>query len=300
MLPSVGISDGERNREMDVVVAHPRDGVAVIEVKGHRPTVREGLWYAHGRPMEPQPHEQASDNAYALRTKIRDFHPALRGVQVAYAVAFPNVASIDGRLPTDVDRTEVFTAAELDDCLDAVERLVFRRSGNRARRVRTPEADRAPPSQLRVHLRAGGTGAPRAASSTTSVPARSRPSSRSTSTGRSASPAPPVLARPASPRRGLVAPFCRDERVLLTCFNRPLAESLRSRLGESEQHRIGAFHEIALDLDGMPPLDVPDTADRRVLGRGRDRTPPRPLARDHRPVRHDRRRRGTGLPSELD
>jgi len=50
--------------------------------------------------------------------------------------------------------------------------------------------------------------------------------------------------------------------VLLTCFNIPLAESLRDRLGESDQLRIGAFHEVARELDGMPPLDVPDTASR--------------------------------------
>ena len=54
----------------------------------------------------------------------------------------------------------------------------------------------------------------------------------------------------------------RGERVLLTCFNIPLADALRSRLGEGDELRIGAFHEIALNLDGMPPLDVPDDADR--------------------------------------
>jgi hypothetical protein len=73
----VGLSDDDRDREMDVVVAHPRDGIAVVEVKAHRPTIRDGLWHAYGRPMEPQPLGQARDNAYALGRRIRAFHPTL-------------------------------------------------------------------------------------------------------------------------------------------------------------------------------------------------------------------------------
>ena len=71
VLPSVGLSDDDRDREIDVVVAHPRDGIAVVEVKAHRPTIRDGLWHAYGRPMGPQPLDQARDNAYALRRRIR-------------------------------------------------------------------------------------------------------------------------------------------------------------------------------------------------------------------------------------
>lgn len=72
VMPSVGLADVDRDGEVDVVVAHRHDGVAVIDVKGHQPTVRDGLWYAHGRPMQPQPHEQARGNALAGRTACRD------------------------------------------------------------------------------------------------------------------------------------------------------------------------------------------------------------------------------------
>jgi len=46
-----------------VVVAHERDGLAVIEVKAHTPQIRGGVWCAHGSPMEPQPLAQARGNA---------------------------------------------------------------------------------------------------------------------------------------------------------------------------------------------------------------------------------------------
>jgi len=263
VLPSVGISDGERNREIDVVVAHPRDGIAVIEVKGHRPTVRDGLWHAHGRPMEPQPHNQASGNAYALRERIRDFHPSLRGVQVAYATAFPNVASIEGRLPTDVDRFEVLTAADLDECLDSVERAVFRRSGTelgefgiqKLIELLRPNCEFVyEPEALARHAR----------SKLDAICARQIEALESLDLNRRVC----VTGAAGTGKTRLVSAWTRrallrDERVLLTCFNRPLAEALRGRLGESDEHRIGAFHNIALSLEGMPALDVPDDADQR-------------------------------------
>src|SRR5690606_39050254 len=84
----------------------------------------------NGAPMGPQPHEQARENAYALRRRIRAFHPTLARVRVEYAVAFPNVVDIRGHLPVDVDRTQILTSTDLDDCLDAIERMVMRRSGS--------------------------------------------------------------------------------------------------------------------------------------------------------------------------
>ncbi len=262
VLPSVGLSDADRDREIDVVVAHPRDGIAVIEVKGHQPSVREGLWYAHGRPMEPQPHDQAAGNAYALRNRIRGFHPTLARVLVEHAVAFPNVAGIDGHLPTDVDRPQVITSADLDECLDAVERLVFRRSGTplgdfgiqKVVELLRPNCDfRYEPETFARHARARlDELCVRQTQALESLDLNRRVCvTGAAGTGKSR------LAS-AWARRALL----RDERVLLTCFNIPLAESLRQRLGQSDLLRIGAFHEVALQLEGMPPLDAPDTADR--------------------------------------
>jgi hypothetical protein len=45
----------------------------------------------------------------------RMVQPVLRDV--------PNVAEIDGQLPTEVDRTQILTFGDLEECLDAVERL---------------------------------------------------------------------------------------------------------------------------------------------------------------------------------
>jgi len=54
VIPNVGLT-GQRDRQMDIVIAHQREGIAVIEVKGHRPNIRGGIWCSNGRPIKPQP-----------------------------------------------------------------------------------------------------------------------------------------------------------------------------------------------------------------------------------------------------
>ncbi|CAN0270951.1 unnamed protein product, partial [Phaeothamnion confervicola] len=53
ILPDVGIT-GPRDRQIDLVIAHPDEGIAIVEVKGHRAKVVEGMWCANGKPLEPQ------------------------------------------------------------------------------------------------------------------------------------------------------------------------------------------------------------------------------------------------------
>jgi len=103
VIPDVGLT-GQRDWQMDIVLAHEREGIAVIEVKGHRVSVIGGLWCSHGRPMATQPLAQAKGNAYALRDRLRSCSRELAHVQVEYAVAFPNTFRVVGDLPPDATR----------------------------------------------------------------------------------------------------------------------------------------------------------------------------------------------------
>ena len=61
VIPSVGIFGASRDFEMDIVLVHERDGVAVLEVKGHRPEIVGGVWMNAGEPMNapaPGPGEE--------------------------------------------------------------------------------------------------------------------------------------------------------------------------------------------------------------------------------------------------
>jgi hypothetical protein len=61
-------------------------------------------------------------------------------------------------------------------------------------------------------------------------------------------------------RRALIA---RNERVLVTCFNEPLADQINGYLGGYENVVAGAFLTVARSFDGMPHLEEPSemTAD---------------------------------------
>ncbi len=117
VIPDVGIA-GVRDHQIDVVIADERDGVAVIEVKGHRADLRAGLFQSANHPLDPQPHVQARKNAYALRDLLRAASPALKHLRVEYGIVLPNTGSLRGRLPPDLLATQVMTGAFFDDPAD--------------------------------------------------------------------------------------------------------------------------------------------------------------------------------------
>ncbi len=167
-------------------------------------------------------------------------------------------------VPTEVDRTQILTFGDLEGCLDAVERLVTRRFGQHPLgefglqkvidllrpncEFRFEAEARARLARMRLEVICD--------QQVTAL--ESLDMNRRVCVTGAAGTGKTRLAT-AWARRALL----RGERVLLTCFNIPLAEALRSRLGESDRLRIGAFHEVALDLEGMPALDIPDDADRQ-------------------------------------
>jgi hypothetical protein len=53
-------------------------GVVVVEVKGHRVGIRDGIWIGQeGTPLKPQPLDQAKNNSMALQRLIRREIPGL-------------------------------------------------------------------------------------------------------------------------------------------------------------------------------------------------------------------------------
>jgi hypothetical protein len=65
--------------------------------------------------------------------------------------------------------------------------------------------------------------------------------------------------------------FGRGERVLLTCYNEPLAHRMVEQMVVDDDLQIGPFLRLALTLEGMPSLEVPTEADHewwtiRVVG----------------------------------
>jgi hypothetical protein len=80
--------------EADLVVFHPHYGLVVFEIKAGAVDVREGEWfYASGRSMKQSPFSQARRNRYALTDKLiqRFGKSSFEALTLTHAVWFPDV-----------------------------------------------------------------------------------------------------------------------------------------------------------------------------------------------------------------
>ena len=262
VLPDVGLS-GHRDYQMDIVIAHEKDGIAVIEVKGHSGvSIRNGRWVHAGSELNPQPFSQASTNSYALRDRIRAESPEFGRIEIKSAVAFPNAMQVAGNLPPEIDPAQLITSNDLGDVRDAIDRLMSYRplspigtAGLKALvDMLRPDADlewdpaaRMKLAQARLEKICGH-----------QVRALERlDTNRKVMVTGGAGSGKTRLAMAWALRAHM-----RGERVLLTCYNDPLGGMMRSRLPEDERLMVGPFLEIALSLQGLPVLPIPENADR--------------------------------------
>ena len=262
ILPDVGLRASQRDHQLDVVLVHADWGVVDIEVKGHRMRVRDGVWCSGSRPLDPQPMQQAHTNAYALRDMLRALGGELGWLDVEYGVALPNTIEVDGVLPPDTSVVQLLTAGSLEDPQDAIVALVRDRRGGQALSAATVEAIVA---TLRPDVEFAWDPDARARSArerldeicdhqvaaleTLDANRRAYVSGRA-GTGKTR------LAMGWAGRS-----YRGGERVLLVCYNDPLASAMRARMPADEDLVIGSFLRVAFELDGMPPLSIPDNAD---------------------------------------
>ena len=250
-----------RDYEIDVVLLHETDGIVVLEVKGHKVRLNGGIWYGSSGPLKPQPFAQAKDNAYKLREiLIKKDKPLFQGLPVRYGVIFPNTTSFVGELPADIEREQLLLGTDLEDIKYAVDELI--RVTGRGLKMRREHmeavidflcpnaefswdpADRLRQSRQRME-----------ALCASQVRALERlDANHRVFVSGGAGTGKTRLAL-AWARR---AAFARGERVLVVCFNEPLADQIREFLGEDDDLVVGAFLTLAQTLEGMPYLEKPD------------------------------------------
>jgi hypothetical protein len=262
IIPNVGMS-AHRDFQLDIVLLHPEQGVLNLEVKGHRIEVRDGIWRSGRHPsqrLQPQPYQQAQSNAFALRDFLRS-ECDLPNLHVEYGVAFPNTTSFDGRLPPEVNRAQLLIGPDLEDAQHAVDLLMTHRWGNQT--LKQDEIESI------VHVLC-----PTATFSWDPLAQTSSARSRlddiceeqiKAMAGLDLNTRVAVTGAAGTGKSRLAASWAlrslhRDERTLVTCYNEPLAAQLRRRLPEDDSLRIGAFLTMALNLEGMEPLDPPADA----------------------------------------
>ncbi len=255
ILPSVGLRIADRDRELDVVLIHETYGIVDIEVKGHLVHIARGQWCRgeYDEPLVPSPPWQAKGNAYALRDHLRTVFPGLVHLEVSWGIVFPNTETVRGNLPPEVTREQVLTRVDLDDVAEAVEVLASQRYQTQVLtsddisqivEVLRPDVEFTwdPAAQMaRTRRRLDDLCATQIQVLQELDANRRVVALGAAGTGKTR------LAMAWALRA-----YATERRVLLTCYNEPLAAHLQDALPEDPDLRVGPFLRLALDLDGMP------------------------------------------------
>jgi len=115
--------DGDPDVECDFIITKLNSGILVLEVKGGRWDMKEGVWYCYGKriPPDKNPFIQASDHKYKLLPFLKlDSRWEREWFPVDEAVALPET-----RLVKDIPGiAEVLTEDEMGNILVWVERTL--------------------------------------------------------------------------------------------------------------------------------------------------------------------------------
>lgn len=152
LLANVGFTDSQGEREIDLLVVWPGQGVAVIEVKGGVVSIEDGEWVQTGaghHRLHRSPVVQAQDAKHALE---RWTHGRLsnRIGRMAHMVALPFTKEPDGWDVPDAPRDLMIFGDDLDNVTDNI-RTALDPSG---RPVRFPAIDATAAGYLVKQLRA--------------------------------------------------------------------------------------------------------------------------------------------------
>jgi hypothetical protein len=120
LLHSIALQDGPDQREVDLLVAWPGHGMAVVEVKGGAIRCTDGVWAQSGNAMSQSPIEQANAERHLLHSYLKKRGCSAAGTRIAHLVAFPGT-----RVPADwaapaCPRTMVVDRDDLDHAADVV------------------------------------------------------------------------------------------------------------------------------------------------------------------------------------
>jgi hypothetical protein len=276
IIPNFEFRDQGRDHETDVVLIHPLHGIGILEVKGGRITIDKGAWTHNEARIEPQ--KQAKDNANGLARVLRPVitNPHLK---VVWGICLPHVTSIAGRLPHGVGREQLLISPDLEMLEGAVEGL-FRHAYSRpdlsSSNMEAVLNELCPNVTFQYDPQTFAERARRQLQTICETQVEALKSlevhHRVVVIGRAGTGKTYLAIRWA--QSGLISDEGeRPKRVLLTCYNDPLADRLKKRFApfmsideednpsESPSLVVGSFLRTMRDLEGMPKPRFTNTED---------------------------------------
>lgn len=248
--------------EADFVLLHPSHGIVVLEVKGGRIEVDSGDWTTTDRKGAKHrikdPFRQAKDSKYALLEYLKTLKPRLQNVpRICHGVVFPDIAIAGpiGLFPREL----VLDCDDLRVPSNALHRLLTHWEQNGTSPVSTPAleliTDRlAPTLSVRRRLRAEIADTEREILSLTSRQIdvlRTLRSIRRCVVRGGAGTGKTVLATEKA--RAMAADGAR---VLLCCYNAPLADNIARDLASSGVV-VSTFHSLCMRHAKHAAFSVP-------------------------------------------
>lgn len=249
--------------EADFVLLHRKHGVLVLEVKGGGVRVDGGRWLTTDRfgvtHGIKDPFRQALDSKHALLHFLNTLVPPLPTVpRVCHGVVFPNVTLLEriGTQPREI----LIDDADLLDARATVERVVRHWNQWDASELPGIQIDRitdvlAPTVKLRRRLRADVAAAEAALVQLTRQQVavlRGLRSARRCIVRGGAGTGKTLLAMEKARQ------MARDGgRVLLTCFNAPLADQVAVECSDVAGITVSTFHALALSRARAARLTIP-------------------------------------------
>jgi hypothetical protein len=261
-----------RDGEADFVVAHPDLGVLVLEVKGGRIGHDQvsGEWHSTDRGEHRHairdPFAQARQSHHALLHKLEE-HPVIRRfyIKIGHGVVFPDSANPHKTLVPDAEPAIMVFAEDLNRIDECVKRMFDYWNGRVGQAmavapgfVQAVTDMLAPRVELRQSLGASLQADDRQLLRLTEGQFRvldmlSRQRRVAVSGG--AGTGKTLLALEKA--RRLAA---EGLEVLLTCYNRPLADHLRRVAGPCERLTIANFHTYCWDMAKQAGTPLPESA----------------------------------------
>ena len=270
IIPRLELATEKRSHEIDVLIFHEKYGVIGIEVKGGQVSLQDGIWTAGKRTLEESPSVQSRNSCRALKKKLQKNVLSLRKIKIHSAVAMPESddSEIDMVLVDDIPESFFFQSdlqektlgprlfdfltkvANIDKYVQYDEPVMSHEQiEDFVKFVRPTISYKWDPEAQANEARASLNGIVRE-----QVRALSTLDMNNTVFVHGAAGTGKTYLVLNWANRALSA----GKRVLITCYNEPLADYLALQFSEEQNIVVSAYLKIPEAVEGFPALPVPN------------------------------------------
>ena len=270
IIPRVDLATAKRSHEIDVLIFHEKYGVIGIEVKGGQVSLQDGTWTAGKRALKESPSVQSRKSCRALKEKLQKNVSSLRKIKIYSAVAMPDSddSEVDLVLIDDIPESFFFQSdlqektlgprlfdfltkvAKIDQYVQYGEPVMSHEQiEDFVKFVRPTISYKWDPEAQSNEARA-------------SLNSIVREQVRALST-LDMNNTVFVHGAAGTGKTHLVLNWANraldnGERVLITCYNEPLADYLAKQFSEEQNIVVSAYLKIPEAVEGFPQLPIPD------------------------------------------